>query len=68
MLDTRTQYILYKERENELNTQIERNLAARERGELAETKGSWIAAAEQWLKARIFSEGKAARKPVHTHA
>jgi hypothetical protein len=68
MIDARTQYIVYKARENELMTQIERERAARERGALIETGPDWILAIEQWLKARVLSARKAAQKPVHTHA
>jgi hypothetical protein len=68
MIDTRTQYIVYKERENELNTQIERLRAARERGACNETNPSWISAAEQWLKARVFSGRKSGHEPVSARA
>jgi hypothetical protein len=68
MIDPRTQYIVYKERENALMTQIERKRAARERGALIETGPDWILAIEQWLKTRALSASKAAQKPVHTHA
>jgi hypothetical protein len=55
MIDPRTQYILHKEKETELMRQIERKLAAQERGLHAETSQPWYAAAEQWLKEKLFS-------------
>ena len=57
MIDARTQYIVYKEKEANLMLQIERKLAAQERGEKAETSQPWYSAAEQWLKEKVFSRG-----------
>jgi hypothetical protein len=61
MIDYRTQYIVHKEKENQLMLQIERKLAAQERGEPAETSQPWYAAAEQWLKENVFSRRSANR-------
>jgi hypothetical protein len=47
MIDPRTQYILHKEKETDLMHQIERKLAAQERGEDAQTSQPWYSAAEQ---------------------
>ncbi len=52
MIDPRTQYIIYKGRENELMLQIERKLAAQERGKSAETAQTWYSAAARWLKGK----------------
>jgi hypothetical protein len=54
MMDHRTQYIIHKEKENDLMHQIERKLAAQERGGYAQTTQTWISAAEQWLKEKVF--------------
>jgi hypothetical protein len=59
MMDHRTQYIIHKEKETDLMRQIERKLAAQERGEYAQTSQTWISAAEQWLKEKVFF-----RRPV----
>ena len=59
MIDARTQYIVYKEKEANLMLQIERKLAAQERGGSAETSQPWYAAVEQWLKEKVFSRGSA---------
>ena len=55
MIDPRTQYILHKEKETDLMHQIERKLAAQERGEHAQTSQPWYSAAGQWIKEKIFS-------------
>jgi hypothetical protein len=55
LIDPRSQYIIYKEQETELMLQIERKLAAQERGEYAETSQPWYSAANQWLKEKVFS-------------
>lgn len=55
MIDPRSQYVIYKEQENKLMLQIERKLAAQERGKFAETSHPWYSAAEQWLKEKVFS-------------
>jgi hypothetical protein len=55
MIDPRTEYIIHKEKETNLMFQIERKLAAQERGKPAETSQTWYAAAEQWLKEKVFS-------------
>jgi hypothetical protein len=55
MIDPRTQYILHNEKQTELMRQIERKLAAQERGVQAETHQPWYTAAEQWLKEKVFS-------------
>ena len=54
MIDPRSQYIIYKEQENERMLQIERKLAAQERGEHADPSQPWYASAGQWLKAKVF--------------
>lgn len=54
MIDPRTQYILYKERENALMLQIERNLAARELGRTIETSQPWYRKTGLWVKELIF--------------
>ena len=59
MIDYRSQYIIHKEKENQLMLQIERRLAAQERGEYAETRQTWFSAAEQWLKENVFSRRSA---------
>jgi hypothetical protein len=61
MIDPRTQHIIYKEKETQLMLQIERKLAAQERGEHAEISQPWYSAAEQWLKAKVFSPRSANR-------
>ena len=53
MIDPRTQYIVYKERENELMLQIERIRTARERGEMTETSQPWYVKTGQWLRAML---------------
>jgi hypothetical protein len=55
MIDPRTQYIIYKEQETQLELQIERKLAAQERGKFVETSQPWYSAAGQWLKEKVFS-------------
>lgn len=55
MIDPRTQYIIYKERENKLMLQIERKLAAQERNTFAETSQPWYSTARQWLNEKVFS-------------
>jgi hypothetical protein len=55
MIDARTQYIIHKEKEANLMLQIERKLAAHERGGSAETSQTWFSAVEQWLKEKVFS-------------
>lgn len=60
MIDTRTQHILYKERETELMLQIEQKLAAQAQGETMETAFQhWYAKAGQWLKEKAFSDLRA---------
>jgi hypothetical protein len=61
MIDPRTQYIIYKEQENERMLQIERKLAAQERGGYAATSQPWYSKAEQWLKENVFSRRSANR-------
>jgi hypothetical protein len=55
MIDPRSQYVIYKEQETRLMQQIERKLAAQERGELAQTGQPWYVSAEQWLKEKVLS-------------
>lgn len=55
MIDPRTQYIIYKEKESELMLQIERKIVAKERGGYAETSQPWYYAVEHWLKEKVFS-------------
>jgi hypothetical protein len=55
MIDPRSQYVIYKQQEAELTLQIERKLAAQERGKVTETSYPWYSAAEQWLKEKVFS-------------
>ncbi len=57
MIDSRSQFIIHKEKETGLMLQIERKLAAQERGVKAETSQPWYSAAEQWLKEKVFSRG-----------
>ncbi len=59
MIDSRSQYIIYKEQENERMLQIERKLAAQERGGYAQTDRPWYFAAGQWLKVNVFSRRSA---------
>jgi hypothetical protein len=59
MIDPRSQYIIYKERETNLMLKIEQKLAAQERGEHAQASQPWYSAAEQWLKEKVFSRGAA---------
>lgn len=60
MIDPRTQYILYKERENELMLQIQQKLTAQARGETMETAlQHWYAKAGQWLKEKVSSDLRA---------
>jgi hypothetical protein len=59
MIDARSQYIVYKEKENQLMLQLERMRIAKERGEYAETSQPWYSAAEQWLKEKVFSRRSA---------
>ena len=61
MIDPRSEYIIYKEQETRLMLQIERKLAAQERGEYAETSQPWYSVAEQWLKEMVFSRRSAKR-------
>ena len=55
MIDSRSQYIIHKEKETRLMLQIERKLAAQERGEHPETSQPWYSAIEQWLQEKVFS-------------
>jgi len=55
MIDPRTQYIIYKEQESQLELQIERKLAAQQRDKTVETSQPWYSAAGQWLKEKAFS-------------
>ena len=55
MIDSGTQYIIYKERETKLMNQIEQKLAAQERGEPKENRQPWYSAVAQWLEEKIFS-------------
>jgi hypothetical protein len=55
MIDPRTQYIIHKEKEDKLMLQIERKLAAQERGKLEETSHSWYSAVKQWFTEKVFS-------------
>jgi len=55
MIDPTTQYIVYKQRENELMRQIERNLAARDQGSLVETHRSWNIKTVQQMIGQAFS-------------
>ena len=55
MIDPRTQYVIYKEQETKRMLQIERKLAAQERGKFMETNYPWYSQVEQWLKEKIFS-------------
>ncbi len=57
MIDPRTQYILYKERENQLIVQIERKQAILERCESRAISQSWYSVVWQWLKEKVFSLG-----------
>ena len=61
MIDTRTQYIIHKEKETALMHQIERKLAAQGRGVPAETSQPWYSAVEQWLKENVFSRSSGNR-------
>jgi hypothetical protein len=58
MIDPRTQYILYKERENQLMAQIERKQAELERCESRAISQSWYSVVVQWLKKKLFSHRK----------
>ncbi len=53
MIDSRTQYIVYQQREKELMAQIERQRARRENGQIHAGTPSWLAAAGQWVKAKV---------------
>jgi hypothetical protein len=61
MIDSRSQYIIHKEKETALMHQIERKLAAQERGEPAKTSQPWYSTAEQWLKEIVFARSSANR-------
>ncbi len=58
MMDPRTQYLVYKEQENERMTQIERMQEGRQNGTLAESGPSWTSVVGQWLKEKVFSSEK----------
>jgi hypothetical protein len=55
MIDPRSQFIIYKEQETERMLQIERKLAAQEKGGFAETRQPRYFAAKKWLKEKVFS-------------
>lgn len=55
MIDPRSQYMIYKEQENERMIQIERKLAKQERGGCKEAVQPWYSATLQWLKEALFS-------------
>ena len=55
MIDPTTQYIVYKQRENELMRQIERKLAARDQGSLVETHQPWNVKTVQQMIEKAFS-------------
>ncbi len=57
MIDPRTQYILYKERENQLTAEIERKHAALGRCKPRPIRQSWYSVVVQWLKEMVFSHG-----------
>ena len=63
MIDLRSQYIIYKEQENERMHLIERKLAAQENGGFMQTELPWYFAAGQWLKENVFSRRPANRQP-----
>ncbi len=64
MIDTRSQYMIYKGQENERMAQIERRLAAQEsNGCLVKDQPVYFAA-EQWLKQNVFSRIFAKPAPV----
>ena len=52
MMDPRTQYIVYQERENALMRQIEHKLAAQERGRTAAST-PWYLKTGQWLQEKV---------------
>ena len=54
MIDPRTQYIIHKEKEDKLMLQIERKLAAQERGKIEEISHPRYSAVMQWFK-KVFS-------------
>ncbi len=64
MIDPRTQYILYQERQHELMAQIERRLAAQERAGARAIHQPWYSAAHQWLKEKVLYRGLDARRPI----
>ncbi len=70
MIDPRTQYILYQERQHELMAQIERRLAAQERAGVRRTGGAgaihqpWYSAAQQWLKEKVLYRELDAGRPI----
>jgi hypothetical protein len=66
MIDPRTQYIIYKEKETELMHQIERKLAAKERDGYTTTSQPWYFAAMKWLKDKVFSHISAKRQTALT--
>ncbi len=59
MIDPRSQYYIYKEKENELMLQIERKLAAKERCGFVESTQPWYFAAEKWLQEKVLSHTSA---------
>lgn len=64
MIDPTTQYIVYKQRENELMRQIERKLAARSQGSLVDTHRPWnIKTARQMIE-KAFSRPLFIRRRV----
>ena len=64
MVDPTTQYIVYKQRENELMRQIERKLAARSQGSSVETHRPWNAKTVQHMIEKAFSRLLSIRRRV----
>ncbi len=70
MIDPRTQYILYQERQNKLMAQIERGLAVQERigtrgnGGAGAIHQPWYSAAQQWLKEKVLYHELDAGRPI----
>lgn len=68
MLDPRTQYILYQERQHELMAEIEQRLAAQERGGAGNVRQPGYSASlqglQQWLKEKMLFRGSADGRPI----
>jgi hypothetical protein len=68
MIDPRSQYIIYKEQENNRMKQIEWKLAAQAKGGCQATEPPWYSVTVQWLKENVFSRGSAKRQRFATES